>query len=366
MQQRYLIAVLGALSLASAASADTACKVGTIAELPVTMSGLSPLVHAKINGQNATFMADSGAWYSMISPGSAAEYGLTLQHLPPGFILTGVGGSVLPSMTTVKTFTIAGVPVPKVQFLVGGSEVGSVGLLGQNVLALADTEFDLGHGMIRLMRNDGCGKANLAYWIPAGAAYSMLDTEHVDSERPHILASIYINGIKLRAMFDTGASTSFVSLRAAARFGLKPDGAGVTPAGESSGIGRKLVPTWIGPVGSIKIGDEEIRNTRLRFGGDLEDVDMLIGADFFLSHRLYWSDKLHKIFFTFNGGHVFDLRYLRAENGDEDHAASPAAIRRRLQAPTLRLPTQPGSAVVAARVLRAAISRADSPISIRR
>lgn len=323
MSQKHFAAVCLALAFPGAASAaDRGCQVGTIAELPVTMSGLRAIVRTKINGHDALFVADSGAWFSMISPGSAAEYGLTLEPVPPGFTLRGVGGSITPRLTTVKTFTIAGVPLPRVQFLVGGSEFGSVGLLGQNFLGMEDAEFDLAHGMIRLMREQGCpSKANLAYWVAAGGAYSELETE---SDRPkprHIIASVYINGVRLRALFDTGATTSFISRSAAARFGLKPDAQGVVAAGRSSGIGRHFVDTWIGPVQSVKIGDEEIRNTRIRFGGDMDDVDMLMGADFFLSHHIYWSDRLHKLYFTFNGGHVFDLRYLRGAG--EDSASSP-------------------------------------------
>lgn len=304
-----------------AVAADHQCQIGTLANLPVMMSGLRAILRTKINGHDALFAADSGAWFSMISPGSAAEYELVLEPAPPGFSLRGVGGSITPHLTTVKTFTIANVPLPRVQFLVGGSEFGSVGLLGQNFLGMEDAEFDLAHGMIRLTRTLGCSaKDNLAYWISPGATYSELETE---SDRPkprHIVASIFINGVRVRALFDTGAPTSFITRSAAARFGLKPDGPGVTAAGRSNGIGRHFVDTWIGPVQSVKIGDEEIRNTRIRFGGDMEDVDMLIGADFFLSHHIYWSDKFHKLYFTFNGGHVFDLRYLRG--GDE---AAPQA-----------------------------------------
>ena len=295
--------------------------------LPVTMSGLRPLVHAKINGHDAAFVADSGAWFSMISPGSAAEYELALEPVPIGFRLQGVGGAVVPHLTTVKTFTIAGVPLPKVQFLVGGSEFGSVGLLGQNFLGLEDAEFDLAHGMIRLMREHGCtSKDDLAYWAPAGGTYSELSTEGQAAKPGHIFASVYVNGVKLRAMFDTGASTSFISRAAAARFGLKPDAPGVTPAGGSSGIGRHFVQTWIGPIQSVKIGDEEVRNTRIRFGGDMQDIDMLIGADFFLSHHVYWAQKLDKLFFTFNGGRVFDLRDLGDGQGGASSDAGNAPV----------------------------------------
>ena len=324
MKQRYLIGALALFGVAAPALAGGKCEVGRIAQLPVTMVGLRPIVHVQINGKDAAFTADSGAWYSMISPGSAAELGLKLVDLPPGYFNRGIGGDFAPKLTTVDRFTIAGVPVPRVEFLVGGSEVGSVGLLGQNVLALADTEFDLANGMIKLMRSRGCDKVDLAYWAPAGSSYSLLKTEAMPAERPHIVGSITINGVKLRALFDTGASTSFLSLRAAERVGLKPDGPGVTPAGMSGGLGRHFVKTWIGPVASIKIGDEETRNTRLRFGGDdFADIDMLIGADFFLSHHVYWSNNLHKMYFTFNGGHVFDLSYLRNPGREEGSAAKP-------------------------------------------
>jgi tetratricopeptide (TPR) repeat protein len=56
------------------------------------------------------------------------------------------------------------------------------------------------------------------------------------------------------------------------------------------------------------LGDEEIRNTRLRIGDPGIDTDMLIGADFFLSHRIYVASKQHKLFFTYNGGAVFNLK----------------------------------------------------------
>ena len=66
---------------------------------------------------------------------------------------------------------------------------------------------------------------------------------------------------------------------------------------------------WIAPFASFKLGDEEIRNTRLRIGDPgVDTTDMLIGADFFLSHRIYVASKQHRLFFTYNGGAVFNLK----------------------------------------------------------
>src|SRR6202035_3157438 len=70
----------------------------------------------------------------------------------------------------------------------------------------------------------------------------------------------------------------------------------------------QLVQTWIAPVDSFKIGDEEIRHTSLRLTDtDFEGIDMLLGADFFLSHRIYVANAARKLYFTYNGGPVFNL-----------------------------------------------------------
>ncbi len=73
------------------------------------------------------------------------------------------------------------------------------------------------------------------------------------------------------------------------------------------------------PVASFKIGDEEIKHTELRVGDiDLESDDMLLGADFFLSHRVMVARSQRKLYFTYNGGPVFNLEHTQ-------EAASPPA-----------------------------------------
>jgi len=301
------LAILGSSVPLVPAFAD--CKIVELAELPITMSGMSPTVTTKINGADALFMVDSGAFYSVITPASAAQFKLKLRYAP--LRLQGVGGEAEASLATVDVFTFANIPIPRVEFIVGGSEVGSgiAGLLGQNVLnGIADVEYDLANGAIRLMRpGDGCRKAELAYWATS-EPYSVIDVDWVTARSPHTTATAFVNGTRIRVMFDTGASMSILGLRAAKRAGVKPDGAGVVPAGPTHGVGRRSVETWIAPFASFKIGGEEILNTRLRIGdiGSL-DADMLIGADFFLSHRIYVANRQDKLYFTYNGGPVFNL-----------------------------------------------------------
>ncbi|MGI8840777.1 MAG: aspartyl protease family protein [Caulobacteraceae bacterium] len=317
-----------ALGLALVAGpAAPACVLSKIAELPVTMTTVRrPMVPAKINGADALFIADSGAVFSLISPSGAAQFGLKLGALPFNLTLRSIGGAVTPSMTTVKTFTLAGAPLSNVQFLVGGGDAGegAAGFIGQNVLGLADVEYDLANGVIRLVRPHACGRRELAYWSVA-EPFSVMALEAAPARTVGI---VYVNGVPIHAVFDTGASLSVLSLRAAARAGVKRGDPGATPGGVFLGLGRRPMNTWIAPVASFKIGDEEIRNTRLRIGDlDLvDDIDMLLGADFFLSHRVYVANSQRKLYFTYNGGPVFNLggtTRVQAGPGEAAKAAMP-------------------------------------------
>ncbi len=305
--------------------AQAKCEVAQLAELKVTMAGAKPMVEAQINGHPVRFIADSGAFFSSISPGSAKELGLSLSSLPPGFQIRGIGGSADASLTHVKDFTLAGIPLHNTPFIVGGSEVGpGAGLLGQNVLGIGDVEYDLEHGIIRLIRAKGCKDQSLAYWA-GDRPVSIVETEARDQFQTHTIGTVYLNGARLRAVFDTGASMSVLSLAAAARAGIKTDSPGVVPAGASRGLGRHTVPTWIAPFASFKVGGEEIRRTRLRIGDiGLSNADMLIGADFFLSHRIYVANSQRKLFFTYDGGPIFNITPNRAVDGEGEALALPS------------------------------------------
>src|SRR5277367_3292705 len=117
---RFPIMALGLLiSPLFTAPAIAACKLAKMAELPVTMSDMRPLISAKINGDDVRFAADSGAFYSMISAASAAEHNLKLKPVPPRLkVIHGVGGGTEVSVATVKDFTLADIPLHHIDFLV--------------------------------------------------------------------------------------------------------------------------------------------------------------------------------------------------------------------------------------------------------
>jgi tetratricopeptide (TPR) repeat protein len=323
-RSRKRILLLLTLAVASV-SAQAGCDLSGIT-LPVTMAGLRPLVPVKIEDTPLFMLLDSGAFYSVLSPASAARLHLRLQSAK--LQLGGVTGNEAASITSVQHLTLANSNVPETTFLVGGSDLGggAAGLLGQSILRQSDVEYDLGNGLVRLIHPDDCGHAPLAYWA-RGVPYSTIEfapdtllffgyrtwrlgVGRLDPYVAGAVADAYLNGVKIRVLFDTGSSNSILTLRAAARAGVKPDSPGVVPAGNEFGIGQSVVSAWIGPFESFRIGGEQTLHTHLRFG-DVQlsgHADMVLGADFFLSHRIYVANSQRKIYFTYNGGPVFDLK----------------------------------------------------------
>ena len=300
---------LVAFGLQCPAIVQAKCALKVI-ELPVKMVNTRAIAMVGINGTQVPLMVDSGAFFSFLTEATASQLNLRLRSLPDGTRIEGLTGSVDARMTRVAHLGLGDGDLANIEFVVGGNESGSgsMGVLGRNILAFADTEYDLAHGMIRMvMPTDDCDKSNMAYW----ANDTPVSVVELLSERrastPAIRASLLLNGHKVTALFDTGASTT-VTLDAAHKAGVKD--ADMKPAGRMYGAGHGKADAWTASFDRVELGGEAVLHNRLRVGDfDMDDADMLLGIDFFLSHRVYVSRKQSRIYFTYNGGPVFALNH---------------------------------------------------------
>jgi len=314
---RFCCFGLGVL-LAGQAWAD-GCQLKDYGTLPVEMVGSRPTTMVKINGTSTRFILDTGAFFNSMSSANASSLGLKLQSLPFGFRVSGIGGAQNVQQTHVKEFGILDTTLKNIDFIVGGTDVGD-GLLGANLLDLADLEIDLAHGKLTLFKADHCEKASLAYWVKDGK-YNVADLEPSDnpSDRRTFI-SVTINGKKVRAVLDSGAAATVLTRDAAERIGIdlnKPD---VKAGSGGMGFGAKTVKSWTVNIDSFSVGSETIQHSQMQVidGGMGDKTDMLLGVDFILAHHMFIANSKKKAYFTYNGGRVFTFANAPSDDDKSD------------------------------------------------
>lgn len=324
------IAALAAFSMSTAMAAGH-CTLQTIATWPVDLQGPRPIVSAQINGVKARFLLDTGDFYNLIWRNAATRYQLPVIPLPGGpiYVENSAGITSTAEVATIKSFEFPGLPPSKAQFLVvNGLSDDPAGLIGQNLLKISDVEYDLANGIARFFKPIDCSGQPLAYWA-VSTPYTSVRLHNMDVTDNHLAATAMVNGTPMIVWLDTGATRSLLSLQAAERLGITPTSPGVTPLGAGGAIGNM----WIAPVESFELGGEKIEHAHLLIGrfapekpygyvGLEEFPDMLLGEDFFLSHRIYVAYSQNRIYFTYNGGPLFNLNLPQVLSGKEKPPAT--------------------------------------------
>jgi hypothetical protein len=80
----------------------------------------------------------------------------------------------------------------------------------------------------------------------------------MDAQGRRILGTAMLNGVKIRVVFDSGASRSVPTVAGARRAGVRTDGPDVIQVGGSSGVSARLARGWIAPFQRFEIGGEKV------------------------------------------------------------------------------------------------------------
>jgi predicted aspartyl protease len=222
--------------------------------------------------------------------------------------------------TTVEEFKIGSLVRTDWQVMVAGERDSGVDiLLGEDVFDKVDVEFDLPHNQVRLFQPIQCEGVALAYWSPQQASQVKLGSG------PKIVVPVKINGRVVHAVLDSGAEVSVLNSAVAKGLGLTPNSPGVVFSGKRGGVGANLIDSWLAPLRSFSIGSETISETVIRFAELGLGAEMLLGADFLRAHRVLVSHSQRKMYFTYEGGPVFETRVSpSADESSNERPAKPA------------------------------------------
>ena len=331
----FAAAVFIAFARSGAVDAASDCKLGDFGTLPVEMDGARATTVVKVNGVDTRFILDTGAFFNSMSKANADALQLKREPAPFGLRGMGIGGSFSLELAKIKDFGILGSSLRNVEFLVGGSDFG-MGLIGANLLDVADLDIDLAQGKLRMMKPQGrdCDRMSMAYWTQGGA-FEVVEMRRRpdDPTDRRSFVTVLINGKPVKAMLDTGAYATLLTRKAADAAGLDLNSPSVKSDHAMHGLGAKSFKTWNVPIDTFSVGTETIQHTKmLVMDGDIwGDAQMLLGVDFFLAHHLFIANSQKKIYFTYNGGRVFTLAEPPGENDkspgspDNDAAALTTA-----------------------------------------
>ncbi|WP_312547685.1 aspartyl protease family protein [Massilia sp.] len=302
------LATLLALSALQAHAAEAPrCRYVMVAKLPLQYTGPSLQVTTQgvIDGTPATMLVDTGSYDSFLTRTGTEKRGMKLSNL--GRVAQGVGGHASIYQTWIREFVAGPARSERGQMLVlsdFGQPPSYDAILGAPFLLQTDLEISLATKEIKFFQPVDCGDTHLAYW-DAGALVVPFDSSFETTPTPEF--TVLVNGLKMRAIIDTGATATTMSLAAAKRAGLQLDAPGVTPAGHAVGVGDVKVAYWHATFNTFQMGEEVIRNADIGVvDGKDKGVDVVLGDDFLRSHRVLFAMSQRKIYFSYVGGQPFE------------------------------------------------------------
>jgi predicted aspartyl protease len=213
MKLHLRLAVLMAAALivpAHGQDRPQACKYQRYANLALTPDDAGrPIVPVKVNGMTLNMLVDTGAVFSSITEGAAREMKLKPTALAGGGV-KGFGGWTENRTVTAQVTEIGFLKVSDRVFMLAPDDLknsfGIDGILGSDILAAFDLDFDFAGGKIGLFSPDHCLKDSV-FWTadPPGIVAFRLDDDR------HIRITVTVDGVDLLAIVDTGASDTVMS-----------------------------------------------------------------------------------------------------------------------------------------------------------
>lgn len=280
--------------------------------LAVTIQGRRALLTIGLDGTQARVVLDTGAQLGTVLLHDALQrLRLTVDaaHAPEQGMSHGRAFPM--TFAAVRTVRFAGetANVSDVAVVSGGwSEEGVDGFF--NDRRLQQVDLDLARGDVRLT----CPGAPPPVWTQ-GADVSMVRLE------PHVrlFGTARVNAVPMRVLFDTGSPDSSMTLAAAARAGVRVSG---PPDAGQFGLGMaSALKAWTTTLASLTLGAETVPRPVLAVVDKPQaSADMLIGFDFFATHRV-WIDKAGgRLLFRPNGG-----GWLRSDPAPRQDHTAPGA-----------------------------------------
>jgi predicted aspartyl protease len=311
-----------ACSNTNQAHAEPACKIDLQAALNLRFVNNLAVVETKINGVPATLGLDTGA-KTLVTPEAALGRALTRNWQQQRTI--GTTAILLAHTYTIEDLEFAGrhyhnKSVPAIALPRAKNAIESVnGLIGTDILADFDLDFDFPNKKLNVYRVTGCKTVT-----PPGFTAASSMRFSFNDQRGAVLAA-ELDGKKITALLDTGAVNFAITRTAARRLKVTASTVNTDLALDATGAGNVTVKQLQHQFRSLTIGSETIPDPLFGIiNTPVTSGDILLGQRFLFTRRFFISNATRTLFlgeapapapaFTFKPSTV--LRLSPEKNGD--------------------------------------------------
>jgi predicted aspartyl protease len=305
-----LAAFLSAAILASPVHAlppKETCAIEKKAVIPLTRTLLGKIaVPARINGTDVSMELDTGA-STLVTPTTAATlklprdtrrtraFGTTAVLIVNNVILREIEfGGLRETYKSVPSIAVSSGLPPELESKL--KIVTMSGLIGNDTLARYDVELDLGERRITLHSVTGC-RGFKPEWT---GTYSTIPL--IANGLRRIMLPVELDGKRVSAIFDTGASQSAITKTAALRLGIKADDLAKQPKQTYSGVGDVKANLANYTFKTVKVGDDTATNMTFSvLETPLFNADMLLGLDYMKRGKFWISNATRTLHIQMQG-----------------------------------------------------------------
>ncbi|MBS1102501.1 aspartyl protease family protein [Gluconobacter sp. Dm-62] len=280
------------------------CEMTRAVVLPLRDDGGYLSVPVTVNGQNASMIVDTGSEGSLMTPGGVAAL-----HLPPDpehrTMMQGPNGSprLVPNIR-IQDLRLGTHHLGKLPLGAGTMAVGVLpgspmitppvfGLLGADVLADYDLEFDVPHQRL-ILWHVHLG-SHVCQQPPAWIGHWTTIPVHRISGR--LTVPFTLDGLSGTALLDSGARSHIVSTDFAHRLGLTDDELALDPGGMTSGVDLRERQYHWHHFKRFELGGTAWTRPVLTVAPVHDQADMLLGSDWFAHHEIWLSYATKQLFF---------------------------------------------------------------------
>jgi predicted aspartyl protease len=223
------------LAWCGASQAAETCKLSRLMKFDMTtLDSRRVTIPMTVDGQPQRMLVDTGGLLTALRDGTVDALKLPRKTISNSAI-EAFGNRHVNGYALAKNIALGSWKIPSLEVLTlpdDHTSDGADGLLAPDILHLFDLDFDFGASQLSFFSPDHC-EGKVVYWTKDG--FSRLDVT-LDAMN-HITTMVDLDGQVIRALIDTGASTTVMSLEQAQRL-LRIDVKNAIKSAEPGGKGQ--------------------------------------------------------------------------------------------------------------------------------